>query len=65
MIDLKQKTQPSRVPGLPQFVKNLDMFGAQVPTFNIRGKDVVKTSAGACASIIISVLTLIYALLKL
>ena len=51
--------------GLPQFVKNWDMFGAHVPTFNIRGRSVVKTSFGACASILILVLTLLFALLKL
>ena len=40
------------------------MFGAAIPTFNLRGKKDVKTSVGACASIIIIVLTLLFALLK-
>ena len=51
--------------GLPQFVKNIDMFGAQVPTFNLRGREDVKTSAGALASMVIIVLTFLFGLLKL
>ena len=64
MINSKPKTQQSRKFGLPQVVKSWDMFGAQVPSFNLRGRDVVKSSAGACASIVILLLTLAFALLK-
>ena len=41
------------------------MFGAEVPSFNIRGRHTVKTSAGACASITIIILTFLFALIKL
>ena len=53
MMNLKNKTTSTRIFGLPQFVKNLDMFGAPIPTFNFRGREDVKTSAGASASVII------------
>ena len=45
--------------------KSFDMFGASVPSLNIRGERVIKTSAGACVSIIVIGLTTLFALLKL
>ena len=59
------KTQPSRALELPQFEKILDIFVAKIPSFNLRGKSEVKTSSGASASILIFMLTFIFALLKL
>ena len=50
---------------LPKFVKKLDMFGAQPPNFNIRGQKKVKTSYGACASILITTITLLFAIIKM
>ena len=44
---------------------SLDMFGAPMPSLHIRGDPVVKTSAGACISIIVIGLTSLFALLKL
>ena len=51
--------------GMPEFIKNLDMFGAPVPTFNTGGKKTVNTSCGAIVSLLITVLSLLYAGLKL
>ena len=64
-INSEHKSQASPMFGLLQSVKSWDMFGVQVPTFNIRGIEVVKTSAGACASLLIILLTLMFAILKL
>ena len=41
------------------------MFGALVPSFNIGGKQYVKTVAGTCASLSILTLVLIFGLIKL
>ena len=45
--------------------KSFDMFGAPMPSLHIRGEPVVKTSAGACISIIVIGLTSLFALIKL
>ena len=50
---------------IPKFLKNVDMFGAPVPNFNMRGRADVKTSCGACISIVILTLTLMFGILKL
>ena len=42
-----------------------DFFGEDVPGFNLRGKKKVTTSMGACASVVMIILTLLFALLKL
>ena len=44
--------------------KSFDMFGAPMPSLHIRGEPVVKTSAGACISIIVIGLTSLFALIK-
>ena len=49
---------------LPEFIKNLDIFGAPIPAFNLRGRDKVKTSCGAIISIIIMTITGLFAILK-
>ena len=50
---------------LPTFVKNVDMFGAPVPTFNLGGKNQVQTSFGALVSMIIMSLVFMFSLMKL
>ena len=46
-------------------LKKIDFFAAQVPSFNIGGKNKVQTWFGSCASIIILFMTLTFGLLKL
>ena len=50
---------------MPEFIREIDMFGQTVPTFNIGGKEQVKTSIGAIASILIFFLTFAFGLIKL
>ena len=50
---------------MPEFIKNLDMFGAPAPNFNTGGKATVKTSCGACATLLVFALVLPSTLLKL
>ena len=50
---------------LLQSVKRFDFFGEQIPSFNVRGISVVKTSTGACVSLCITALTIAFSLLKL
>ena len=46
-------------------MKNLDSFAAPVPSFNLQGETAIKTTAGASLSILISLLTLAFAIIKL
>ena len=46
-------------------LKSVDMFGASVPKVNIRGRGEVKTVCGACVSIGILCITLLFGILKL
>ena len=50
---------------LTRVVKNLDIFGAEVPGLNLRGQTKVKTFAGAFVSLAIMGITVMFALLKL
>ena len=50
---------------VPQFLLNLDMFAARVPSFNIHGQASVKTTIGTCMSMLIVCLTAGFTLLKL
>ena len=50
---------------LLSFLLNIDMFGAPVPTFNMRKQGTIKTSIGTVMSILIMGMTSIFALLKL
>ena len=50
---------------MPQFVLDIDIFGAQIPTFNMMGRKNVTTSCGACASILILTVTFAFGLVKL
>ena len=43
---------------------DVDIFGADVPTFNIKGQAKVKTACGACISMLIFILTLLFALIN-
>ena len=51
--------------GVLGLIKNLDIFGTPVPSFNIDGETSVKTWSGACTSIIIFMLTCAFGLIKL
>ena len=46
-------------------IRNFDMFGSELPKFNINGKAKVTTLTGAFGSIVILAMTLMFALLKL
>ena len=46
-------------------LKSLDMFGAPVPNLNIRGRGEVKTVCGACTSLVIFALTLLFGIIKM
>ena len=47
------------------FIKSVDLFGAQVPNFNIGGRYLIKTWTGSLFSIVIMLLRFIFGLLKL
>jgi len=61
------KETASRQPsiGMPRFLKNFDLFPSPIPSFNIKGKTTVQTFAGGTLSLIIYVVTLLFAALKL
>ena len=44
---------------------NIDIFGKPVPSFNLEGKDTIKTTIGACMTLIMLILTLAFGLLKM
>ena len=46
---------------MPRMLKSMDMFAADVPKFNMKGEESIKTNIGGCCSIIIIYITLIYA----
>ena len=45
-------------------MKNFDLFGEPVPSFNVKGEDTVKTKVGAFVSMMIFVTVVYYGLLK-
>ena len=47
-----------------KFVKKFDLFGKQVPMFNLKGKNIIQTFEGAIISMVIFALTLSFSLLK-
>ena len=51
--------------GMPGMLKTLDLFGAQVPAFNVRGRNTVSTHCGGCMSLAIMYITFVFATLKL
>ena len=46
---------------MPKMLKTVDMFAADLPRFNMRGEESVKTNIGGCCSIIIIYVILMYA----
>ena len=46
-------------------VEKLDIFPASIPSFNVQGKSNVQTSFGACITLLVVSLTVLYALLKM
>ena len=46
-------------------IKSLDLFAAQIPTFNVAGKSWTRTLPGAISSISIVAMTFIFGLMKL
>ena len=46
------------------FIKKVDIFGEPIPAFNLAGRDVIRTTCGALMSLIIFVITLVYASMK-
>ena len=61
----KIKRKKKMLFAMPTFVKNVDMFGAPIHNFNLSGRAEVKTTCGACISMIIFTLTFMFALLRL
>ena len=50
---------------LAHLLKSADIFGADLPGFNLRGKESVQTSCGAIMTIFIVALSFLFASLKL
>ena len=46
------------------FFKKFDIFGRDIPSFNIKGKDTIQTIPGVVVSILIGLLTLAFGILK-
>ena len=44
--------------------KNIDVFGESLPTFILKGRDKVTTRTGGVATIMITIIALMYAALK-
>ena len=51
--------------GPPEMLKTLDMFGAPLPAFNVRGENAIRTHCGGCVSLLIMYVTFIFATLKI
>ena len=45
--------------------KTIDVFGESLPTFILKGRDKVQTRTGGVATIVITIIALMYAALKL
>jgi len=50
---------------MPKMLLTMDMFGAPLPTFNVRGEESVRTYTGGFVSIIIIYVAFLFASLKL
>ena len=44
---------------------SVDIFGAPIPTFNLKGEQHVRTYCGSCVSLMIIYVTFLFAILKL
>ena len=62
---MKQSVHNMPFFGLPKVLLTLDMFGAPLPTFNLKGEEKVRTHCGGCTSLIIIYVTFLFATLKL
>ena len=49
---------------MPKILKSMDMFAADLPKFNIRGEESIKTNIGGCCSIIVIYISLMFAIHK-
>ena len=49
---------------LPKMLIEADMFPAQIPQFNIKGKDTIRTYCGGLISLIINYLFFLFAMIK-
>ena len=49
---------------LNTFLKRVDLFGAQIPGFNLKGETQVLTKTGGCLSVLLILIWGTYALLK-
>ena len=47
-----------------RFLQGADIFGTQLPAFNLKGKSEVRTAFGGTVSVIIIYITFMFALLK-
>lgn len=47
------------------FLRSIDRFGQNIPAFNIKGVDVIRTSVGGMLTGIVVILTLAYFIVKL
>ena len=61
----KKKLKGTGLEELTAPFKLIDLFGAPMPTFNIKGETKVMTVSGGVLTIFIFIVFLIYALLKL
>ena len=47
------------------FLKNIDIFGKETPQLNVRGHNKIKTHFGGCMTLIILMITFLFASLKM
>ena len=50
---------------MPPFLKKLDLFGVQLPNFNLRGRETIRTSSGGVMSLGIATITFLFAAVKM
>ena len=55
----------SSITNVSSLFLNIDIFGKPIPSFNIDGKNKVKTYIGSCLTLIILFLTLTFGILKM
>ena len=61
----EETTEKQQTIGLPRCLKELDMFGESIPSFNLRGKTKVKSFTGGSVSLVIIYIVILFAALKL
>jgi len=50
---------------MPPFLKQLDLFEVPLPAFNLRGQESIRTSAGGIVSLVIMLVTFMFASIKM